>query len=191
VVSNDVRGVVMCNSKMSGTPDLTLMFVNPHIIEDCSFHPCVRYGRYEREQVVSFVPPDGLFQLMTYRVVDKVPALPIYCRPTLTWREGCARASFLLGTKAAGRGGGGTGGIVRNSTGGISSGGGGGAAGGASAGSFDGPNIEDIVLDISFPACIRTVDLSSDVGSVSVDPITNVSSSGAQTHLRHTFLLCQ
>lgn len=32
---NDVRGTVMCNSRMSGTPDLTLVFANPGIIEDC------------------------------------------------------------------------------------------------------------------------------------------------------------
>ena len=65
VVSNDVRGTVTCASAMSGTPDLTLIFANPAIIEDCSFHPCVRYARFEREQVVSFVPPDGAFQLMS------------------------------------------------------------------------------------------------------------------------------
>ncbi len=170
MVSNDVRGVVVVNSKMSGTPDLTLIFSNPGLIEDCSFHPCVRYVRFEREQVVSFVPPDGLFQLMTYRVVDRAPATPLYCRPTLTWREGSARASFVLGTKPMAT----RGGVVRNNTGGISSSGGGGGGGGGVAGAGDGsPMPEDIRLEISFPACIQTVDLVSDVGTVTVDPSTN------------------
>jgi AP-3 complex subunit mu len=36
---------------MSGTPDLTLIFTTPGVIEDASFHPCVRLARWEREQV--------------------------------------------------------------------------------------------------------------------------------------------
>ena len=67
VVSSDVRGTVLANSRMSGVPDMTLIFTTPGVIDDCAFHPCVRYARWEREQVVSFVPPDGPFTLMTYR----------------------------------------------------------------------------------------------------------------------------
>lgn len=115
VVSSDVRGTVACNSRMSGMPDMTLIFTtcvqrrgtaanarrdrrdatrrtstatalttsmsrppyraprcSPGVIDDCAFHPCVRYARWEREQVVSFVPPDGNFTLMTYRCVPLV-----------------------------------------------------------------------------------------------------------------------
>ena len=178
MVANDVRGVVLANCRLSGTPDLTLLFANPALIEDCSFHPCVRYSRFENERVVSFVPPDGAFQLMTYRVVDRVPNMPVYCRPTLAWRDGSARASFLLATKPQGRkGGGSAGGAVRNSTGGISSisssSAGGGGGGGGAGGAPEGPAIEDIVLHIVFPAAVRTVDLTSDCGSVTIDPATN------------------
>jgi AP-3 complex subunit mu len=45
VVANDVRGTILSTCRLSGTPDLTLVFANPGIIEDCSFHPCVRYAR--------------------------------------------------------------------------------------------------------------------------------------------------
>jgi AP-3 complex subunit mu len=34
VANFDVRGVISCTSKLSGTPDLTLIFANPSIIED-------------------------------------------------------------------------------------------------------------------------------------------------------------
>jgi AP-3 complex subunit mu len=170
---------------MSGTPDLTLLFGNPALIEDCSFHPCVRYNRYENERVVSFVPPDGTFQLMTYRVVDRVPNMPVYCRPTLTWRDSSARASFLLATKPLGRKSAmGSGGVTRNSTGGISGGGGamsGGGGGGGAGAAVEGPAIEEIVLNIAFPSCVRTVDLTSDVGVVTIDPSTNVRR-GGPTH---------
>ena len=36
-----------------------------------------RYKRWEAERVVSFVPPEGIFQLMTYRVREGV-VLPLY-----------------------------------------------------------------------------------------------------------------
>ena len=118
MVSSDLRGFVTCNSRMSGTPDLTLQFNQPAVIEDCSFHPCVRYGRWEREQVVSFVPPDGSFTLMNYRAAERTLSAPLYCRPTVSWREGSAKVSFVLGTKPMAATGGSA---MRTSSGGISS----------------------------------------------------------------------
>jgi AP-3 complex subunit mu len=68
VVSLDVSGSIQCQCHLSGIPDLLLTFKDPHVIDDCSFHPCVRYGRFERDQVISFVPPDGNFELMKYSI---------------------------------------------------------------------------------------------------------------------------
>lgn len=48
---------------------MSLSFVNSRIVEDASFHECVRYQRWEQNRVVSFIPPDGVFQLMKYRCV--------------------------------------------------------------------------------------------------------------------------
>jgi len=53
---------------------------------------------------------------------------------------------------------------VRTATGGMGSGG---AAAAAEV------QIEDVALVVTFPRSIRTVDLSSEVGSVSLDPRTN------------------
>lgn len=36
-----------CCIKLSGMPDLTMSFVNPRILDDVSFHPCVRFRRWE------------------------------------------------------------------------------------------------------------------------------------------------
>jgi AP-3 complex subunit mu len=75
LISTDVSGSIQCQSHLSGIPDLLLTFKDPSLIDDCSFHPCVRYQRYERDQVVSFVPPDGNFELMKYSIdVQKVLA---------------------------------------------------------------------------------------------------------------------
>lgn len=68
LISSDVFGSIQCQSHLSGIPDLLLTFNEPSLIDDWSFHPCVRYSRFEREQVVSFVPPDGNFQLMKYSI---------------------------------------------------------------------------------------------------------------------------
>lgn len=69
VVQLEVGGSIQANSMLSGVPDLCLAFANPELIDDCSFHPCVRYTRFDRDRLVSFVPPDGQFELMRYRCV--------------------------------------------------------------------------------------------------------------------------
>lgn len=38
---------VDCCIKLSGMPDLSLTFVNPRLFDDVSFHPCVRFRRWE------------------------------------------------------------------------------------------------------------------------------------------------
>jgi len=68
IVQSDVSGRIQCQCQLSGIPDLVLTFKDPTLIDDCSFHPCVRYGRFEREKVVSFVPPDGNFELLKYSI---------------------------------------------------------------------------------------------------------------------------
>ena len=68
LISSDVSGSIQCQSHLSGVPDLLLTFQDPSLIDDCSFHPCVRYSRFEKDQVVSFVPPDGHFELMKYSI---------------------------------------------------------------------------------------------------------------------------
>ena len=36
-----------CLVKLTGMPDLTLSFVNSRLLDDVSFHPCVRFKRWE------------------------------------------------------------------------------------------------------------------------------------------------
>jgi AP-3 complex subunit mu len=65
IISSEVSGSIAANSRLSGVPDLALTFSNPDLIDDCSFHPCVRYNRFDRDKVVSFVPPDGKVMIIT------------------------------------------------------------------------------------------------------------------------------
>ena len=41
-------------------------------MEDIKFHQCVRLARFENDRTISFIPPDGEFELMRYRVTDNV-----------------------------------------------------------------------------------------------------------------------
>ncbi|KAF6156615.1 hypothetical protein GIB67_014594 [Kingdonia uniflora] len=98
LVKCEIYGEVQVNSYLSGLPDLTLTFANPSILNDVRFHPCVRFRPWESHQMLSFVPPDGLFKLMSYRV-KKLKNAPIYVKPQLTSDAGTCRITVLVGIK--------------------------------------------------------------------------------------------
>ncbi|XP_065190070.1 AP-3 complex subunit mu-1-like [Sycon ciliatum] len=97
----EIQGSVEVCCKLSGMPDLTLSFVNPRILDDVSFHPCVRFRRWEAERVLSFVPPDGNFRLMSYHITaQNIVALPIYVKPSFSFKEGqSGRIELTVGPK--------------------------------------------------------------------------------------------
>jgi len=41
-------------------------------IDDCTFHQCVRLGKFDTDRTISFIPPDGEFELMKYRTTENV-----------------------------------------------------------------------------------------------------------------------
>ncbi|XP_042432830.1 AP-3 complex subunit mu-like isoform X2 [Zingiber officinale] len=96
LVKCEIYGEVQVNSHLPGLPDLTLSFSNPSILNDVRFHPCVRFRPWEADQILSFVPPDGEFRLMSYRV-KKLKSTPIYVKPHLTSNAGHSRISVLVG----------------------------------------------------------------------------------------------
>lgn len=36
-------------------------------LDDCTFHQCVKLGKFDSDRTISFIPPDGVFELMKYR----------------------------------------------------------------------------------------------------------------------------
>merc|ERR1712107_944272 len=77
---------------------------NPRLFDDVSFHPCVRYKKWESERLLSFFPPDGNFRLMSYHVGGgSVVAIPVYLRNNLQWVGGSnscqARLDITVGPK--------------------------------------------------------------------------------------------
>ncbi|GAA0153711.1 membrane traffic protein [Lithospermum erythrorhizon] len=51
-------------------------------LDDVTFHQCVNLTRFNSEKTVSFVPPDGEFELMKYRITEGVN-LPFRVLPTI------------------------------------------------------------------------------------------------------------
>lgn len=49
-------------------------------IDDCTFHQCVKLSKFESERSISFIPPDGEFELMRYRTTKDI-SLPFRIIP--------------------------------------------------------------------------------------------------------------
>lgn len=65
------------------------------------FHQCVRLSRFENDRTISFIPPDGEFELMSYRLNTHVsapgaPPLELAVTTRQPWRLQQAPA-FSLG----------------------------------------------------------------------------------------------
>ncbi|XP_016353423.1 AP-3 complex subunit mu-2 [Sinocyclocheilus anshuiensis] len=76
-ITAEIQGVIDACVKLTGMPDLTLSFMNPRLLDDVSFHPCVRFKRWEAERILSFIPPDGNFRLLSYHVSSQKSGLHI------------------------------------------------------------------------------------------------------------------
>jgi len=100
-VSAEIHGYIDCSVKLTGMPDLTMSFVNPRLFDDVSFHPCVRYKKWESDRILSFVPPDGNFRLVSYHIGSaSVVAIPVYVRHSLSWLGGTqGRLDLTVGPK--------------------------------------------------------------------------------------------
>jgi len=68
VLKCDAAGRILVKAFLSGMPELRVGLSDTP--EDITFHQCVNLGAYEAQKVVTFVPPDGEFELMRYRVSE-------------------------------------------------------------------------------------------------------------------------
>uniref|UniRef100_A0A0N5AWY1 MHD domain-containing protein n=1 Tax=Syphacia muris TaxID=451379 RepID=A0A0N5AWY1_9BILA len=100
-VFSEIQGYIDCCCKLSGMPDLTMTLVNPRLLDDVSFHPCIRFKRWENERVLSFIPPDGNFRLLSYHIGSQnVVAIPIYVRHNIHLKGGTSgRIELTVGPK--------------------------------------------------------------------------------------------
>lgn len=96
----EIQGAIEATVKLSGMPDLTLSFVNPRLLDDVSFHPCVRLKRWESEKIFSFIPPDGSFQLCSYQVsTSSMVAIPLYVRHNIQYAGSGGKFELVVGPR--------------------------------------------------------------------------------------------
>ena len=102
VLNSEIIGAIRMKSYLSGMPELKLGLNDKLMfeatgrsiargkaveLEDIKFHQCVRLARFENDRTISFIPPDGEFDLMTYRITENVK-LPFRIIPVVEERGG-------------------------------------------------------------------------------------------------------
>ena len=96
----EIQGTINASVKLSGMPDLTLSFVNSRLLDDVSFHPCVRFKKWESDRVLSFVPPDGNFKLCSYHVGSQgMVSIPISIKHNIQYTGSGGKFEITVSTR--------------------------------------------------------------------------------------------
>ncbi|KAL0040830.1 hypothetical protein WJX79_006774 [Trebouxia sp. C0005] len=108
VVRSEVVGALKMRTFLSGMPECKLGLNDKVLfeaqgrggkskavdLEDMKFHQCVRLARFENDRTISFIPPDGAFDLMTYRLSQNVkPLIWVEC---LVERHSRSRTEYMV-----------------------------------------------------------------------------------------------
>ncbi|XP_026854697.1 adaptor related protein complex 1 subunit mu 3 isoform X2 [Electrophorus electricus] len=88
VLRSEILGSIKLKVVLSGMPELRLGLNDKVLfeitgreksksveLEDVKFHQCVRLSRFENDRTISFIPPDGDSELMSYRLNTAVKPL--------------------------------------------------------------------------------------------------------------------
>jgi AP-3 complex subunit mu len=80
-----IRGEILVNSRLSGTPDVSMSLRSVAPLDDTALHRCVRRQTFSDSGTLSFIPPDGPFTLMSYVMRDRTKfSLPIEIESAIT-----------------------------------------------------------------------------------------------------------
>ncbi len=109
VVHSEVTGALKMRCYLSGMPECKLGLNDKVMLEaqgkggkggkaveleDMKFHQCVRLSRFDADKTVSFIPPDGAFDLMTYRLSTAVK--PLFWVEALVEKHGASRVDYMV-----------------------------------------------------------------------------------------------
>lgn len=83
-----IRGEVRVNSRLSGKPCCKLILSAPTHFEDVQYHRSVELVDSGESKIIPFVPPDGPFTLMKYRLTALQSTVPLWITPTFQWNKG-------------------------------------------------------------------------------------------------------
>ena len=86
VLNSSIDGTIQMKSYLAGNPELKLALNEDLVIgksaaggggveiDDCNFHECAKLQDWDSQRILSFLPPDGEFTLMNYRVTSEFRA---------------------------------------------------------------------------------------------------------------------
>ena len=109
IVSSEVTGALKMRCYLSGMPECKLGLNDKLMmeaqgkggkggkaveLEDMKFHQCVRLSRFDADRTVSFIPPDGAFDLMTYRLSTAVK--PLFWVEAVVEKHGTSRVEYMV-----------------------------------------------------------------------------------------------
>ncbi|KAJ3362467.1 AP-1 complex subunit mu-1 [Allomyces macrogynus ATCC 38327] len=112
VLRSEILGAIKMRCYLSGMPELRLG-LNDKVLfdangrtprgkaiemDDVKFHQCVRLSRFENDRTISFIPPDGDFELMSYRLGTQLKPL-IACEAIVENYSG-TRIEYMIKAKA-------------------------------------------------------------------------------------------
>ncbi|KAI4719502.1 clathrin adaptor, mu subunit [Aureobasidium sp. EXF-10727] len=112
VLRSEILGAIKMKCYLSGMPELRLGLNDKAMfettgratrgkaveMEDVKFHQCVRLSRFENDRTISFIPPDGEFELMSYRLNTQVkPLIWVEC---IVENHSGSRIEYMLKAKA-------------------------------------------------------------------------------------------
>ncbi|KAI0726682.1 clathrin adaptor mu subunit [Fomitopsis betulina] len=106
----DVDGHILMRAYLSGTPECKFGLNDKLVIDknergtsdaveldDCRFHQCVKLNEFDSDRTISFIPPDGEFELMRYRSTSNVK-LPLKVMPSVT-EIGTTQVQYIVTVK--------------------------------------------------------------------------------------------
>ncbi|PAV85640.1 hypothetical protein WR25_08251 isoform C [Diploscapter pachys] len=110
VLRSEIVGCIRMRVVLSGMPELRLGLNDKVIfqqagaargrggkgveLEDVKFHQCVRLSRFDAERTISFIPPDGEFELMSYRLTTQVK--PLIWVETVVEKHTHSRVEYMV-----------------------------------------------------------------------------------------------
>ncbi|GAA6027059.1 hypothetical protein JCM8097_006079 [Rhodosporidiobolus ruineniae] len=122
VLRADVDGQILMRAYLSGTPECKFGLNDKLVIDknagqasgkqklppgtlenssveldDCQFHQCVKLGKFDSDRTISFIPPDGEFELMRYRSTSNIN-LPFKVQPIVE-EIGKSRVDYTVAVK--------------------------------------------------------------------------------------------
>lgn len=118
VLRSEILGSLKMKTFLSGMPELKLGLNDKLMLagagagpkgpaggrsvemEDIKFHQCVRLSRFENDRTISFIPPDGEFELMSYRLSTAAVKPLIWVETVVDRSSSRSRVEYMVKAKS-------------------------------------------------------------------------------------------